>query len=743
MICKRARLVALALFITQMCCCVPLNISGQTAPVKQPASQDRTLKLRTDEVIVDAVVLDKKSHSVSDLTTDDFQIYEDGVRQKISSFRFESNSAASQTLTRPAASSGVSAGPRTVNLISLVFDAQTTRDGSLRARRAALDYVESRMGLNDYVAVFGIDLGLLMLAPYTNDKVTVKQAVEAFTSRESKKYNAVAAEARSRLESLVEPLSDAVKIALADSVTDMDVLIAPAFEGARGEGGTLDPYQLMIATINLSGLKVLRAFERYEREFQGWRSVGALLAIINGQKNVRAARKMMMLFSEGFAVTPAVQEQYRSVISAANMTGLTIYALDIAGLRIVNPNEQATLERDAAGAGRIRNPNPELVQGGVSSLGRAEELGRMNEVTTLEELSEDTGGYTIKNTNDVSEGLKRILEELSNHYVMTYVPTNQNYDGKFRRIAVKLTRAGEYRLRARRGYYGLRTLDDSPVMPHELALFDRLNSSEPTGDFPLYAQAIHFRGTNAARQVAVYLEFPVSVLRFDIDDKTKSFSSRFAILAFVKNNANEIVRKLGQEFTLRGPAAQLEEVRKKPQIYNRLILLAPGQYTIEAVARDFSTGKASVTRLPFEVPDTGEDKLRVSSLVLSRGVNPLTEDQKKETAHPLYLEGQAYFVPNVTQSFSQAKDRNLLVHFNAYPGKDSKTKVEATLDFLQSGKVVASAVGALPLPDASGRIAYLTSFLLSKFPPGEYDLRVAVSDGERKASSIAHFKVAP
>ena len=736
MIHNATKALALSLLVIQ------LIATAQTSVDKPSTAQEKPLKLRADEVIVDAVVMDKKNRSISDLTKDDFEIYEDGIKQKITSFRFESAGAASEAVT-PGAAAAAPAGPATINLISLVFDAQTTRDGSLRARKAALDYVANGMGPNDYVAVFGIDLGLLLLAPFTNDRETVRQAVEAFTSRESKKYNAVAAEARRKLESLVQPLSDAVKLALADSVSDIDVLATPGFEGARGESSSLDPYQIMIATINQSGLKVLRTFERYEREFQGWRSVSALLAIINGQKDARVVRKLMLLFSEGFTVTPAVGEQYKSVISAANMTGLTIYALDIAGLRIVNPNEQVMLERDAAAAARIRNPNPELVQGGVSALGRAEELVRMNDLTTLEELSEDTGGYTTKNTNDISEGLKRILDESRNHYVMTYVPTNQNYNGQFRRIAVKLTRPGEFHLRARRGYYGLRTLDDSPVMAQELPLFDRLTSSSAASDFPLFAQAIHFRGTSTARQIALYLEFPVSILKFDIDDKTKSFSSRFAVLAFVRNDANEIVRKLGQEFVLRGPAAQLEEVKNKPQLYNRLLLLAPGRYTLEAVARDSSTGKASVVRLPFEVPDASGDKLRISSVVLSRGVNPLSEDQRRGTAHPLYLEGQAYFVPNVTKVFSQSKDRNLLVHFNAYPGKNSSAKIEATLDFLQDGKTIASAGGNLPSPDASGRIAYLTSFALNRFAPGEYDLRIAVNDGARAATSVAHFKVTP
>ncbi len=78
MIRKPARLVALALFITQLVASIPLSASAQTAPDKQPASQEKPLKLRADEVIVDAVVLDKKSHAVSDFTAGDFELYEDG-----------------------------------------------------------------------------------------------------------------------------------------------------------------------------------------------------------------------------------------------------------------------------------------------------------------------------------------------------------------------------------------------------------------------------------------------------------------------------------------------------------------------------------------------------------------------------------------------------------------------------------------------------------------------------------------
>src|SRR4029079_4667745 len=135
-------------------------------------------------------------------------LYEDGVRQKITSFRFESNGVTDAT---NAANPAAGATRQGINLVALVFDAQTTRDGALLARRAALDYVDSNMKPNDYVAVFGIDQNLLILAPLTQEKPVLKRAIDAFTSRESKKYNAVAGEVRQALDSLVTPLSDAEK----------------------------------------------------------------------------------------------------------------------------------------------------------------------------------------------------------------------------------------------------------------------------------------------------------------------------------------------------------------------------------------------------------------------------------------------------------------------------------------------------------------------------------------------------
>src|SRR5215216_4637550 len=151
-------LLLLAILSTQS---VSISTLAQNPAEKQPPNQDRPLKLRTDEVVVDVVVLDKKNRPVDSLTADDFEIFENETKQRVISFRHEATSSADLTATgQDVKSRPSSALP---NLVSLVFDAQTTRDGALRARKAAFDYIDSGMGPNDYVAVFGIDLGLMIL----------------------------------------------------------------------------------------------------------------------------------------------------------------------------------------------------------------------------------------------------------------------------------------------------------------------------------------------------------------------------------------------------------------------------------------------------------------------------------------------------------------------------------------------------------------------------------------------------
>jgi len=92
----------------------------------------------------------------------------------------------------------------------------------------------------------------------------------------------------------------------------------------------------------------------------------------------------------------------------------------------------------------------------IASRGRtAEELAGPG---LLSEITEQTGGrhFPIDNLNDLPDVAAKISIELRNQYILGYSPTNQERDGKYRRVQVKLVQPrGLPPLRAfwRLGYY--------------------------------------------------------------------------------------------------------------------------------------------------------------------------------------------------------------------------------------------------------------------------------------------------
>ena len=78
-----------------------------------------------------------------------------------------------------------------------------------------------------------------------------------------------------------------------------------------------------------------------------------------------------------------------------------------------------------------------------------------------EVLASQTGGFTIKNSNDLAGAVQRVFEENRNYYLLGYKPSNTKRDGRFRTIELQVKREG-LRVRARTGYYAP-TADEPPL----------------------------------------------------------------------------------------------------------------------------------------------------------------------------------------------------------------------------------------------------------------------------------------
>src|SRR5215510_4343059 len=122
-------------------------LQGQN-PAPSQRQDEPKIRIGTAEVTLDAVVRDKKGRPVKDLTAAEFEIYEDGVRQQIESFRLalrepETKASVSRgkdtpatpapAVTAPKASRDNTASP---GVIALVFD-RLSPDARSMARKAA------------------------------------------------------------------------------------------------------------------------------------------------------------------------------------------------------------------------------------------------------------------------------------------------------------------------------------------------------------------------------------------------------------------------------------------------------------------------------------------------------------------------------------------------------------------------------------------------------------------------------
>ena len=87
----------------------------------------------------------------------------------------------------------------------------------------------------------------------------------------------------------------------------------------------------------------------------------------------------------------------------------------------------------------------------VAPVGGAELRADRDSSDSLLTLSNNTDGIAVVNTNDLTGGARKISDDLAATYVLGYYPTNTKWDGRVRRITVRL-KATKASVRARREY---------------------------------------------------------------------------------------------------------------------------------------------------------------------------------------------------------------------------------------------------------------------------------------------------
>jgi VWFA-related protein len=720
----------------------PAPVCGQTVP---PQDQDEVVRFRSNEVRLDVVVRDKKGRPIKDLKPGDFEVFEDGVPQKVESFQFISKEAAtgkSSSNENQPTTPGPTATPAppkrsTPSVTALVFDRLSPEARAL-ARKAGLAYAQQGMAAAGFTGVFGIDQALRTFQTFTDDALLIKDAVEHATSTATSSSGADAARVRSNIErsgNLDQIMStSAAAVSAAGAARDN----AAASEAAAAGGQAMLTQQFVEMQT-----RMLEQYERLERDQEGHATINSLLAVIGPMQKL-PGRKTIIFFSEGLKLPPTVQVKFPAVINAANRANVSIYSIDAAGLRIESGTAEAARELNSIAAARMAQQarSGDRMDSGpyMRSLERNEDLLRFDPRSGLGSLSEQTGGFLIRDTNDLVAGLHRIDDDMNGYYFLTYVPQNKDYDGRFRRISVKVGRAN-VDVQSRQGYYAVESVGQLPMLDYEApAIAAARNWKAGSLQSSVRSTALSYPMSGTAGLTLVLAEAQVGAFKSVVADN-KTYSTEFSIVALVRDESGQIVQKVSQHYALTGAAQDLEAAKKGNVLFYRELQLPPGKYRVQVIAHDTATGQANVNATPLEIVSSDDNKPRLSSIAVLKRAERLTAAEQQQD-RPLRF-GELLVYPNLGERIDRNAAKQLAYFFTAWPGKAATKPLQITLEILQNNRQVGKTSGELPPADERGQIKYASSFPLDKFSPGVFELKVTVSDGVNSATRSTSFNLGP
>lgn len=726
---------------------IGVGLSGLNQLTAQSPQDQDVIRVRTNEVRLDIVVKDKKGRPIKDLSASDFEVLEDGVNQKIESFRFVNRDGrpAEERNTTPATNENRSQSVvtntepptrTTPGVTALVFDRLSSEARSL-AKKAGIAYAQEGMAGGDFTGVFRIDLSLSTVQPFTDNSELVKQAIDTATSATGSSYASNAQKLRDLADrsSVLDNQIDSSQAAAASAGASGDNGGAAAAGQAAGQAAAAQKLVEMESNIR-------QQFESLERDQQGFATINGLLAVINPMRNL-PGRKTIIFFSEGLALPTSVQTKFPAVISAANRANVSIYTIDAAGLRTESGTAESGRELNSIVAQRLgqQSRGSDRMSSGpyMKSLERNEELLRFDPRSGLGQLADQTGGFLIHDTNDLATGVRRINDDMHGYYMLSYVPKNEDYNGKFRQISVKLNHPN-LELQTRKGYYAVESLGQLPVLEYEApAIAAARHATSNSKSFPFMGATHSFPAQNRPGLSLILAEAPLSAFSFTSNDN-KTYNADFSFVALIRNEANQVVQKLSQHYPLTGPLEQIDGAKKGEVLFYRETQLPPGMYTVELIAFDSLTEKVSLKKTTLDIPNIDETKPRLSSVAVLRRAERLSPEEQKRD-QPFHF-GELLVYPNLGEPVLKSVAQQLAFFFTAWPAKGSTTPLQLTVEILQNHRSLVKTPGQLPMPDERGQIKYASSFPLDKFQPGSYELNVTVSDDKSTVSRSTNFTIA-
>jgi VWFA-related protein len=358
---------------------------------------------------------------------------------------------------------------------------------------------------------------------------------------------------------------------------------------------------------------------------------------------------------------------------------------------------------------------------------------------SLRSFAAESGGFSIRDTNQLEAELSNLDKQLSNYYILGFDSNNTKHTGGFRKIEIR-TKLKGVSLKYRENVQDKRPIDTLESDKKEKNLLSALASPEAAVQLPILFRPLYFYESSKIARVLVAARIQMD--KIAVKKKGSQSGADINVMGIAYGEDGGTASRFSETVPIRFDKD--DSHLNNSLTYRNYFMLHPGKYRLKLAVSDESNNLGSAEQT-LEIPPLLENKMTGGSLIVAEKAVRLPnliqnlQMQLLDSDDPLIFSGMQIepSIGNIVR-----KNTQLPIMFRLYhiPGNSNQWNLTAHIKLLDDkGKEYDLAPMPIkkyfsPLKDASAAIGMPLSF--PNASPGKYRLILEVVEEGSKQSAV-------
>lgn len=522
-----------------------------------PPQQGLVMRAHTRLVQIAVVVRDKKGQPVTDLRESDFTVEDEGKKQEIRFFSLESRPGVTKGAeplppglfsNRRVAHSGAPGG-----VTVILLDGLNTRWGDQAlAQKAVVEYL-SQIQPHDRIALYTLGKQLKILHDFTESPAELVKSLAAWRGEHTPDLQGSSGGIIGGIAGLFQEEQNDYMVNRVETTLASLAAISKYLAGVPGRKNLLwvtGGFPLTVYGLTGDPAESLGGDPKYSAR------IGTEPKYAASDPTLEVLRKVGRNPSGGGRYTNFAEE-FQNMIRALNTVDVSVYPVDARGL----------------------TTNPKA----------------FSNIAMMKEIASSTGGRAYYDRNDVMSSIRDAVQDSVVSYNLAYYPTEKQPDGRFRKIKVKVNRAG-LTVRHRPGYYDLSN-SPSDQTAKDVAVRSALWSPLDATAVALDAELNPAVGSNPE---ALPLRLRIDPANLTLEQRDGRWVGQFDVALMQTDDKGGEFGLVLQTVPLALAQDAYDVVTKTGLVLNKIVQRNPAATALRIVVRDAASGSFGRIVIPLQ-----------------------------------------------------------------------------------------------------------------------------------------------